>query len=100
MNDHFEKYKKNGYDRILAFRPTGWTFSEKLKSVNDIKPSIRPNVTLFGVPYSEHSSFDELKMFITALQPKNIIPTVNVGSKDSRDQMNEYFKEWTQASDS
>jgi len=91
-------HKKHGYERILAFKPTGWTFSGKLTSLDNITPICRPDVTIYGVPYSEHSSFEELKFFVQNLKPKQIIPTVNIGKKESRDQMNVYFTEWLSAS--
>jgi hypothetical protein len=39
-------------------------------------------VTLFGVPYSEHSSFLELKSCVRWLDPKRIVPTVNCRSAE------------------
>ncbi len=36
----------------------------------------RPNVTVFGVPYSEHSSFTELRECVQFLDPVRIVPTV------------------------
>ena len=47
-----------------------------------------------GVPYSEHSSFVEMKRFVQWLQPLKVIPTVNVGSYASRRAMEKCFGEW------
>ncbi|PNT04424.2 hypothetical protein POPTR_014G139600v4 [Populus trichocarpa] len=85
----------NQYAAVLAFRPTGWTYSEGLgRELDLIRPSTRGNITIYGVPYSEHSSFTELRDFVEFLKPDKIIPTVNVGNPDNRDKMQSYFREW------
>ncbi|KAH9172975.1 DNA repair metallo-beta-lactamase-domain-containing protein [Lactarius sanguifluus] len=43
-----------------------------------------PSAQLFGVPYSEHSSFFELTSFALSLDLARIVPTVNVESAASR----------------
>jgi len=37
-------------------------------------------VTLFSVPYSEHSAFSELRECVAFLDPARIVPTVNCRS--------------------
>jgi DNA cross-link repair 1A protein len=51
---------------------------------------------MFAVPYSEHSSFRELSMFCCAVEIGKIVPTVNVGSKKSREKMNKWIEKWEQ----
>ncbi|XP_024611864.1 DNA cross-link repair 1A protein isoform X2 [Neophocaena asiaeorientalis asiaeorientalis] len=82
------------YDQILAFRPTGWTHSNKLTSMAGIIPQTKGNISIYGIPYSEHSSYLEMKRFVQWLKPQKIIPTVNVGTLRSRRTMEKYFEEW------
>lgn len=125
MEDILSK-AKGRYSRIVAFKPTGWTFGggaglgpqERGASIPAMDPRelSRPvldapgaedlgttgirraagpiraaplykrtggragRFTVFGVPYSEHSSFGELRACVQWLDPVKIIPTVNCKS--------------------
>jgi DNA cross-link repair 1A protein len=108
---------KPHFQRIAAFRPTGWNYrppagrmtdspsvnavlhSESWKasfSTDDLVPQRGSNSEsmCFSVPYSEHSSFRELTMFCCALRISRIIPTVNVGSAKTREKMKRWVEKW------
>jgi DNA cross-link repair 1A protein len=96
---------------LIAFKPTGWTYKSTSIQTSDMKQAplchiiVPPNdrslslkpyyqnnkIKLFGVPYSEHSSFRELASFIASLDIKQIIPTVNINQVQA---MSVYFKRW------
>ncbi|KAF1807583.1 DNA repair metallo-beta-lactamase-domain-containing protein [Mucor lusitanicus] len=104
------------FTQMIAFRPTGWTFrassdpqmqqqQRSLESIirarppdlsaSTLKPIYdTPLVKIFGVPYSEHSSFRELALFIASLDIRRIVPTVNVYSEKSRLKMSLLFEKW------
>jgi DNA cross-link repair 1A protein len=83
------------YTAVLGFRPTGWTYTEKLGSnLEQLKPQCSGAVTVYGVPYSEHSSFSELQEFVQFLRPQRIIATVNIGTAAQREGMQSHFNQW------
>ena len=49
---------------------------------------------LYGVPYSEHSSFFELTCFALSCDWVRMIATVNVGSAASRAKMTSWVGKW------
>jgi DNA cross-link repair 1A protein len=49
---------------------------------------------LYGVPYSEHSSFLELTCFALSFDWGKMIATVNVGNATSRGKMQKWFDKW------
>jgi DNA cross-link repair 1A protein len=51
-------------------------------------------VSVYGVPYSEHSSFGELEAFVRLMRPRRVVPTVNMGSAPQRDAMQQHFRRW------
>eukprot|EP00299_Pterocystis_sp_00344_P015248 c7602_g1_i4.p1 GENE.c7602_g1_i4~~c7602_g1_i4.p1 ORF type:complete len:557 (+),score=155.38 c7602_g1_i4:921-2591(+) len=64
------------YSRIVAIRPTGWTHSASdTKQYGPVK--------VIGVPYSEHSSFSELKQFVHFINARRVVPTVNNSNGES-----------------
>ncbi|KAG0745802.1 hypothetical protein G6F57_001772 [Rhizopus arrhizus] len=96
LREHFES--------LIAFKPTGWTYKSTNTEATEMKhaslsyvitpPSDRSlnlipfydsrNIKMYGVPYSEHSSYRELASFIASLDIKEIIPTVNTTQKDKQ----------------
>uniref|UniRef100_A0A8C8RK71 DNA cross-link repair 1A protein n=1 Tax=Pelusios castaneus TaxID=367368 RepID=A0A8C8RK71_9SAUR len=93
LQSHLNKFSEN-FDQVLAFRPTGWTYSDSCHGLADIKPQTRGNITIYGIPYSEHSSYLEMKRFVQWLKPQKIIPTVNVGDWRTRNMMEKHFRDW------
>ncbi|KAI4389328.1 hypothetical protein MLD38_001564 [Melastoma candidum] len=68
-----EIQEEKGYEKVVGFVPTGWTYEVKRK-----KFSVRTkdSLEIHLVPYSEHSNYDELREFVKFLRPKRVIPTV------------------------
>ncbi|XP_054838061.1 DNA cross-link repair 1A protein [Eublepharis macularius] len=93
LQNHLNKFSLN-FDHILAFKPTGWTYSDRCNSLSEIQPQTRGKITIYGIPYSEHSSFLEMKRFVQWLKPHKIIPTVNVGDWKARNEMEKHFRDW------
>ncbi|CAM9879763.1 unnamed protein product, partial [Hapterophycus canaliculatus] len=57
------------------------------------KPWVDGNARVYSLPYSEHSSFTQLKDFVRAVRPKKIVPTVNAASSASVEKMLSHFLE-------
>lgn len=97
-HETLKNYLKTYHDQfnaVVAFRPTGWTFSESVGNQLDlIKPNSKGNIQIYGVPYSEHSSFTELRDFVQFLRPNKIIPTVNIANAANREKQQSYFRQW------
>lgn len=60
------------YSRVVGFVPTGWTYDVKGVMSKHQKGAC----TIYGVPYSEHSSYSELLEWVSFLRPTKIVPTV------------------------
>lgn len=122
LQEYLDSYRPH-FSRIVGFRPSGWNFrpgNGKTIGANTAPSSISTQQLLhgkgwrtrfgakdlvaqrgstkeamcFGVPYSEHSSFRELAMFVMSLRIDKVIPTVNVGSEQSRKRMKGWIDRW------
>ncbi|GFH45236.1 DNA cross-link repair 1A protein [Chaetoceros tenuissimus] len=88
-----------GYNKVVAFLPTGWAESSKYNKQNSIATKvvnlkelvdankIKGNTHMMHVEvrlmaYSEHSSYNELRDCVEFMKPKRVIPTVFSGEKD------------------
>ncbi|PMD41693.1 DRMBL-domain-containing protein [Hyaloscypha variabilis F] len=116
LQEYLNSFKPH-FSRIVGFRPSGWNYKPPNSRFTD-SPSIQtilhsPNwqssysmaelipqrgstreASCFGVPYSEHSSFRELTMFVCALRIEKVVPTVNVGSAATRAKMKGWIERW------
>ncbi|KFK37360.1 hypothetical protein AALP_AA4G246500 [Arabis alpina] len=79
---HIANRYTNRYSLIVAFSPTGWT-SGKAKKKSPGRRLQQGTIIRYEVPYSEHSSFTELKEFVQQVSPEVIIPSVNNDGPDS-----------------
>ncbi|CAM9394873.1 unnamed protein product [Scytosiphon promiscuus] len=57
------------------------------------KPRRGQRAAVYSLPYSEHSSFNQLRDFVRAVKPKKIVPTVNAASSASVEKMLSHFLE-------
>ncbi|KAM6541940.1 hypothetical protein CsatB_006387 [Cannabis sativa] len=74
------------FNLIVAFSPTGWSFGKGKKNSPGRKWQ-QGTIIRYEVPYSEHSSFSELREFVKIVSPVNIIPSVNNEGPDSANAM-------------
>ncbi|CCF53304.1 hypothetical protein NDA11_005658 [Ustilago hordei] len=118
LRDVVAALRTRGYDftHAVAFRPTGWTYKPSA-GMDTVSPSLdrlvqwnqsrsfgphnlfptrdsTPDYMIYGVPYSEHSSFFELTAFALSTKYDRIIATVNVGNPTSRAKMAKWFEKW------
>ncbi|KAI3527993.1 DNA repair metallo-beta-lactamase [Colletotrichum filicis] len=123
LQEYLNGYKPH-FSRIVGFRPSGWNYRPQgaSKAVTaSTQPGTIPMTQIlqgkawrprfgakdfvaqrgstkeamcFGVPYSEHSSFRELTMFVMSLRIDKVVPTVNVGSEVSRKRMKGWIDKW------
>ncbi|KAJ0091011.1 hypothetical protein Patl1_13732 [Pistacia atlantica] len=83
---HISNQYKSRYSLIVAFSPTGWTFSKGKKKSTGRRWQ-QGTIIRYEVPYSEHCSFTELREFVKLVSPENIIPSVNNDGPDSTNAM-------------
>ncbi|KHG17105.1 hypothetical protein F383_21615 [Gossypium arboreum] len=70
-----EIMEEKGYEKIVGFVPTGWTYEIKR---NKFAVRSKDSIEIHLVPYSEHSNYDELREYVKFLKPKKVIPTVGM----------------------
>ncbi|GAB5036649.1 dna cross-link repair 1a protein [Nannochloropsis oceanica] len=109
-NEREEEEEEVGARRpVVGFRPTGWSFTrnKKKKGKDDFPSSFtslpappssytpwineEEGAKLYFVPYSEHSSYTELRAFIRAIRPRKIIPTVSAGDEKAVERQLKHF---------
>uniref|UniRef100_A0ACD5VPR6 Uncharacterized protein n=1 Tax=Avena sativa TaxID=4498 RepID=A0ACD5VPR6_AVESA len=75
---------ERGYTKAVGFVPTGWMYETKKEG---FAVRVKDSLKIHLVPYSEHSSYDELRDYVKFLHPKRVIPTVGVdgGKLDGKD---------------
>lgn len=85
------------FTEIVGLCPTGWenTRGSSGGGLDQITPrNPFTDVYIYGIPYSEHSSFSELRRFVQFIKPRKILPTVNNGNQAARKKMEKFFSEW------
>lgn len=76
---NFTKMKEltleRGYSKAVGFVSTGWMYETKKEGFS---VRAKDEFEIHLVPYSEHSSYEELREYVRFLRPKRVIPTVGL----------------------
>ena len=78
-----EAKSSQNYKHIIGIRPSGWSGSCNFQTSG--------NSTIYNIPYSEHSSYNELLDFMAYVKPKRINPTVSNSSAARVTQMKNWL---------
>ena len=96
----FDKLRAGSrWSHVLGVRPSGWSHCRGQtaeSSLMNIKIVSHGEISVLEVPYSEHSSFSEMKRFVQFLSldsHKDIIDTVSKSKKDN-ERTREIFRAW------
>ena len=66
---------ERGFSKAFGFVSTGWMYETKREG---FAVRVKDELEIYLVPYSEHSSYEELREYVRFLRPKRVIPTVGV----------------------
>lgn len=75
-----------GRGLAIVMRPTGWSFTGSGETPRGSSRAADQAI-FYNIPYSEHSSFDELQAFVAWANPARVVPTVNARSKEAADEL-------------
>ncbi|CAG0889102.1 unnamed protein product [Darwinula stevensoni] len=79
LNSYLKKWGSS-YSCILAFILRGWEYDAS-HGKSDAHHQSSGNIIIHRLPYSEHSSFEELKWFVKLVKPKQVVSTVGKWSE-------------------
>jgi DNA cross-link repair 1A protein len=79
------KHYRGRFTSVVGFQPTGWTHERATAAAPKGRRRQKGAIITYSVPYSEHSSFAELRAFVEWLRPPTILPHVgNDGGEKER----------------
>lgn len=77
LQDHLARFSGQ-YDQLVAFKPTGWTFSQQVESVEDIQPQTSGNISIYGA--LKHTLALSKNLNYCSLRSRRLLRTLGVGS--------------------
>lgn len=119
LDKYFQDFK-NHFTNVIGINPTGWNLrSQPSFSAHELRTLTKTEIVtkssqrqmdftlehftrqfnvnkvlqIYLIPYSEHSSFRELCLFLMILNVGKVIPTVNINSPESIKTMELWFEE-------
>ena len=96
---HWARYSPSSTEQNLSIPAIIERGQKSSFSFHDLRTGrgSTPKLSIYLVPYSEHSSFFDLTCFAVSIDWVKIIATVNIGSESSRAKMDVWFQKWQAA---